>query len=186
MAMQLCPNPGLEAAPLLGAGPGWGQGRGEATHTAPVATPLLAKHPWLYHCWSTQEGLAQPQMLLSCRTLQTANKLPLLHLQHFCMQEGPHMSPWQHPYQRPPSWAETTPRQHGKVMVPNSDGTKMCQQDLANKEELSPSAGGCEIAPAVRGKPEGERAPRRRFSLTPPLNDNEQRALLCQEPLLFG
>ena len=52
MAMQLCPNPGLGAAPLLGAAPCWGQGRGEATRShrsccdpslspASVAVPLL-------------------------------------------------------------------------------------------------------------------------------------------------
>lgn len=151
--MQLCPNPGLEAAPLLGAGPGWGQGRGEATHAAPVATPLLAKHLLLNHCWSTQEGLAQPQMLLSCRTLQTANKLLLLHLQRFCMWEGPHVSPWQQPYQRPPSWAETGPHQHGKVMVPN------CVNRIwLIKRSCLPLQASVKWAPAVRGQPEGERA----------------------------
>lgn len=31
--------------------------------------------------------------------------------------------------------------------------TKLCQQNSANKEEPSPSAGECEIAPSGRGKP---------------------------------
>lgn len=65
-------------------------------------------------------------------------------------------SPCQHPNRRAcPHPTATTSAPQLVFPVWEGDGTKLCQQNLANKGEPSPSAGKCEITAAVGGKRPG-------------------------------